>query len=330
MAPKPLPLALQTLYADLLQQVSTATVRPGSVYRREIGGIAYLYAKIPVGEGRHDRFLGRCDDEQVQSRARSIEEEARRAAERRETVRMLRARGVPGPTTDLGRVLDALAYADLFNRGGVLVGTAAYQCYPPLVGHHLPASALMTQDADLATASLTLSSLHEETLEAVLKRADRSFAAVPEVDPRAPSSRFRSASGFLVDLLTPQLRKRDRNPMSLPQLGAGAVPLQHLHWLIEDPVSAVALHGPGIPVAVPQPARYAVHKLIVAQKRGADVVKRQKDLAQAKGLIVALAAADRYALSDALTDAEAHGAAGWARPLARSWKELELPEGLRD
>ena len=65
----PVPLTLQTIYADLTQQVYAAPLRPGSVYRRAIKGIEYLYAKIPVGEGRIDLFLGRVDDEAAATKA---------------------------------------------------------------------------------------------------------------------------------------------------------------------------------------------------------------------------------------------------------------------
>ena len=97
----PVPLTLQTIYADLTQQVYAAPLRPGSVYRRTIKGVEYLYAKIPVGEGRIDLFLGRADDEAAAAKALAIEEEAQRAAERRRTVRMLRSRGLPGPAPSL-------------------------------------------------------------------------------------------------------------------------------------------------------------------------------------------------------------------------------------
>jgi hypothetical protein len=320
----PVPLTLQTIYADLTQQVYAAVLRPGSVYRRTIKGVEYLYAKIPVGEGRIDLFLGRVDDEAAAAKALAIEEEAQRAAERRRTVRMLRSRGLPGPSSELGRVLDALAYAGIFARGGVLVGTAAYQCYAPLVGHSLPSSSLMTLDADLAMASLILEANEQKPFEAVLKHADKTFTGLPTLNSKALSSRFRSASGFLVDLLTPQLRRTDSNPMPLKNLQAGAIPLQHLGWLLEQPVQAVALHGAGVPVTVPQPARYAAHKLIIAQKRTGDPTKRRKDLVQAATLIEALSKADPFALTDAVADAKSKGREGWARPLERSLAELQL------
>jgi hypothetical protein len=318
----PIPLTLQTLYADLVQQAHAAAPAGGSVYKQTIKGIDYLYTRTSVGESRRDRFLGRADEAATQERAAAAREQAKSTAERRETVRILRGQGMPAPSTELGRVLDALADAGLF-KTAVLVGTAAYQSYSPILGVFLPAASLMTQDADLATASLALAGDEgDETLETILKRADKTFTGLPGLDRKAPPSRFRSKSGFLVDLLTPQLRRNDKNPMPLKQLAAGATPLQHLRWLIERPVQAVALHGAGIPIRIPAPARYGVHKLIIAQKRNAENVKRRKDLMQAKSLMEALAESDPWAWSDALADAKAQGKTGWAQPIARSMKEL--------
>ena len=63
-------------------------------------------------------------------------------------------------------------------------------------------------------------------------------------------------------------------------------------------------------------------KLIIAQKRTAENVKRQKDLMQAKSLMEALAESDPWAWKDAINDASAQGKAGWAEPIKRSLKEL--------
>jgi hypothetical protein len=104
----------------------------------------------------------------------------------------------------------------------------------------------------------------------ILRRADPTFAGRLGLNPKDLPSSFRANSGFTVDLLTPVLRRDDRNPMPLTNLRAGAVPLQHLKWLIENPVPVTVLHGSGIPAFVPQPARYAIHRLIIAQKRTAN------------------------------------------------------------
>lgn len=319
-----IPLSVRTLYADLVQQVHAGSPDFGSVYTQTIKGAAYLYANRTVGIARRHKFLGRADDPQAQARAAAIRAESRLVAERRRTVRILRSQGLPAPGTDLGRVLDVLADAGLFDEA-VLVGTAAYQCYSPLVGRLLPSASLMTQDADIATPSLTLAAAGEaDSFETILKRADKTFRPVPGLDLRAPPARFRNASGFLVDLLAPKLRRSDERPLPLEQLGAAATPLQHLRWLLESPVQAVALHGAGVGIKVPMPARYAVHKLIIAQKREGASSKRAKDLVQAGALVDALRDSDPWALADALDDARSQGRDGWRRPLERSLRELNI------
>jgi hypothetical protein len=316
--------ALQTLYADLLQQVGTAPAA-GSVYARRRDEVDYLYAKIPTGSGRVDRFLGRADDPAAQAQAAAVRSGMAQARERRRLVSMLRRGGLAGPDRTLGPILDVLAFAGLFSNGAVLVGTAAYMNSEGLVGARLPTPTLTTGDVDIATAHLALQAQPPERLESVLKRADPTFEGVPPLRPGAPSSRFRNAEGYLVDLLTPARSRSDENPIPVEGLGAGAAPLQHLAWLISDPVPAVALWGAGIPVRVPQPARFAVHKLILAQRRDpASRLKRQKDLAQARALVDVLQRQDRFALEDALADACAQGVKGWRTPIERSLAELQL------
>jgi hypothetical protein len=319
------PLTILTAYADLAQQVETAG-EEASVDETEIKGIRYLRLRHGVGATRVIEHLGRADDQAVTARAEAAKAEMRRRDERRKLVSLLK-RAMPGPTSELGKVLDAMAFAGLFRAGAVLVGTAAYQCYPPLLGQGLPSSAMMTQDADLATADLALAAdggtEQGRSMEAILKWADPSFTGVMQLDPRALPSRFRAANGFLVDLIAPQRRRTDPNPLPLPKLRAGAVPLQYLDWLIAEPVPAVALHGAGVPVLVPQPARFAVHKLILAQKRDAgSTIKRGKDLVQAKALIGALEVQAPYDLADALREAMAKGRSGWAEPICRSLSEI--------
>lgn len=320
--------ALQTLFADLAQQVATAPVA-GSVYRRNRNGIEYLYAKLPVGNDRIDRFIGKADDPQAVALADEMRQGANLMKQRRRIVSLLRSGGLPGPDRMLGATLDAIAHASLFRDGAVLIGTAAYLVSGPVLGHRLPAPTLMTGDLDLATASLLLAADPPERLEAILRRADPSFTAVMPLTRGALPSRFRNAQGYLVDLVTPQLRRSDTNPMPLAALGAGATPLQHLAWLLEDPMPTVALWGGGVPVTIPQPQRFAVHKLILAQRRdAANRMKRSKDLAQAKALIEVLLRQDRFALADALDDARARGKQGWADPIERSLSELGLAAEL--
>lgn len=330
MKPGPIPHTVQTLYADLLQHVETAPLA-GSVYRRTVQGNDYIYAKIPVGSTRVDRFIGKVGDPAAEGDALLLQQGAELAGQRRRLVAMLRREGLASPDRFMGAILDALSYAGLFQAGGVLVGTGAYLMSEPLVGSRLPAPTLMTGDLDLASANVAITADPPEAIDTILRRADPTFTGIPQLDAGAPSSRFRNASGYLVDLLTPTRNRDDSNPVPLANLGAGAAPLQHLAWLIEGSVRAVALWGSGVLVNIPQPARFAVHKLILAQRRdAANRTKRSKDLAQAKALIDVLHANDPFALEDALNDARAQGEKGWNAPLERSLKTLGLSDAFAE
>lgn len=314
--------SIRTMFADLVQQVETAPPA-GSVYTRQRDGIEYVYAKLPVGRDRVDRFIGKSGDPEAEAQAASLRRGGELARSRREIVSMLKRHGLAGPDRALGAALDAIAFAGLFKQGAVLVGTGAYMMFEPLVGSRLPAPTLMTGDLDLATAKLALTADPPERMEDVLRRADPTYEGIPQLDPRQPPSRFRNAEGYLVDLLTPIRSRADQNPMPLKALDAGAAPLQYLDWLIREPMPTVALWGSGIAVQVPQPARFAVHKLILAQRRDpANRHKRSKDLDQARALIDTLLIHDRFALEDVLTDARGKGRAGWAEPIARSLAEI--------
>lgn len=313
---------LQTLFAELAQQLASAA-RGGTIYTRERDGITYYYAKIAVGVDRIDTFIGKVGDAAAEEQVESLRRGMELAKSRRKLVSLLRQAGLPTPHKTIGATLDAVAYAGLFGAGAVLVGTGAYMMSGPLVGHFLPEPTLMTGDLDLATANLALSAEPPESFEGILKRADPTFRSVMQLDPRKPPSRFSTADGFLVDLIAPVRRKADSNPVPMKQLKAGAAPLQHIDWLISEPVQTIALWGAGVPINVPQPAKFAVHKLILAQKREAGMrLKRQKDLAQADALIEALLANDPYALEDAMDEARAKGSRGWAVPIERSLAEL--------
>ena len=340
---KPLQPALLTLYADLLQQLQETTLLAGSVRTQEVKGRDYLKANTTIGVQRTTLYIGAATDPEAKRKANAIQDEMQRARARRQTVGLLRRSGIPAPTTEMGRVLEVLASANLFRKGAVLVGTGAYQCYSPLVGTMLPAASMMTQDVDLATASLALSAGEGQTseinsedqtggpgsspsLEDILRRADPTFTGILGLTPAAFPSHFRAKSGFMVDILVPVRSRADPNPMPIPALRAAGAPLQHLDWLIDSPNPAAALYGAGVLVSVPQPARYAVHKLILAQKRGPASVKRQKDLDQAKALIEALKQTDPFAVADVLEDARSRGKRGWRDPIDRSLQQLRLTE----
>jgi len=82
-----------------------------------------------------------------------------------------------------------------------------------------------------------------------------------------------------------------------------------------------------IPVALPGPARFAVHKLIIAQERVLNRdIKAIKDLQQANEIVQALLAFGKEAeIRDAIASA-----GKWGGALANINKSIDAPNGLSD
>lgn len=119
-------------------------------------------------------------------------------------------------------------------------------------------------------------------LPGVLERLNMGFLPVPPFDPRRPSTSFKVRGQALrVDVLTPG-RDEDAKPVRIDALGTAAQPLRYLDYLVEAPERAIVLDGSAVLVNAPQPARFALHKLVVATSRpAATQTKAEKDVAQA-------------------------------------------------
>jgi hypothetical protein len=317
---RPIPLNFQTMYADLLQSKGLADIAHGSISTRKIKGKEYLYVTTKDGSKRHQRSLGLASDPAVKAKAGEIRRAAVHAKGLRTTVSALKKAYIPGPSLPLGRVLEAIANAGLFKQGVVLVGTAAYQTYPCLVGAYLPSSALTTNDADLLVSSF-VSKDEPQDLEKILQRADPTFRALMSADDRLPKV-FRAANDLQVDILTKFGRGR-KSPILIEALQCSAEALAYMEYLAEESIEAVALYGTGVLVSVPPPIRYAVHKLLIAQERRAQSPKRAKDLKQARDLLDVFSETDSVALEEALEEAKERGPK-WKKNINASLREIKM------
>jgi hypothetical protein len=118
------------------------------------------------------------------------------------------------------------------------------------------------------------------------------------------------------------LRRGNESPVEIRGLGASAQALPFRDYLVENPERVLLLHGSGVPVLVPQPARYGIHMLIDARLRPTtEGGKRAKDLAQASAIREALLSNNPDAWNDALDDARARGAK-WAKHVDASLSVL--------
>lgn len=284
----------------------------GSIEERIRGGRIYLYDKFRIGTAMKSRYLGEGTPE-LRARVERAAELKAAAEARREKMarlaRVLRAEGFVATDQDTGSLLLAFARAGLFRLGGTLIGTAAYALYQGELGVRFDSDELaQTGDIDFASferLSVALEDKVEENPGGILQALE--FEPVPGVHDRQVW-RWRQTNGeALVAFLTPAFGEETVKP--LPALGVSAQGLNYLNFLIAEPIPAVALYRSGVLVQIPRPERFAIHKLIVADRRrdGPDQFKARKDRAQAAHLIGILAQDRPEDLQQAYLDARSRG-----------------------
>jgi hypothetical protein len=90
-------------------------------------------------------------------------------------------------------------------------------------------------------------------------------------------------------------------PFSRGLLGAHAIGLPHLKFLLEQMTHSVLLGRERIvPITVPHGGRFCVHKLAVYALRGCNNPKSRKDVAQAALLAAAMSQDQEFMLHDAI------------------------------
>jgi len=156
----------------------------------------------------------------------------------------------------------------------------------------------------------------------ILKNIDPTFRAVPHLSAPNVAANYINGADYRVEILTDNRGAESDRLALLPALRTHAQPLRFLDYLLLDAIPAAVLWDGGVLVNVPKPERYAVHKLIVAQRRTATAAKRPKDLLQASALFDALAERRPTDLAAAWAEAYDRGPK-WRRPLKDALPQLD-------
>lgn len=217
-------------------------------------------------------------------------------------------------------VIDRLAAHGFFRAGGILVGTHAFIAYQNRLGVTWDGGA-STTDLDFADVGRNLSvalpaDAHMDTHSAI---DSLNMGFVPN-NSRTTYTKAEEKD-FELDFVTS--RGRSDKPVHVEALNVTLQPLRFMEYGMENTIPAVLLTGRGpIVVNLPDPARYAMHKLIVCAERPERMrIKSRKDLLQAASLIELLHVQDPQALADAWADAAGRGP-GWQRRLADGLEQL--------
>jgi hypothetical protein len=324
-------LAYATLIAELLDRALDAQFdadfdEAGAFIKVKSKGREYWYYKPSIRSGRDDvrTYVGPVVDDQISTRVAAFRSHKSDYQARRKIVATLvREARLFSPQQRVGDIVEALWKVGLFRLRACIVGTIAYQTYGTVLGYRLAGAAMQTGDIDLAlflSISVSVDDSIPPILD-VLRNVDDRFRATPHLNDNLGTTKFEASGGLRVEFMTPNRGSDDfvGKPARMPSLGgAAAEPLRFLDFLIHEPVRTVMLHKGGIPVLVPNPSRFAVHKLIVAARRLAGSQKDLKDLSQADQLAEALDANGRAdELQEVFQEAQARGPA-WRTALDTS------------
>ncbi|MGV3553445.1 nucleotidyltransferase family protein [Rhizobium sp.] len=330
------PLA-HSAYHDLLASLRDEAVSDirGTPTRTERNGRVYWYDSYRVGSDVKKAYIGE-DSEPLRARLDRIEslreDREQRRRNRSRLIRLLRAEGFLGVDAATGSLLNALAMGGVFRLGGTIVGTQAFRLYEGELGVRFTFDqTAQTQDIDIASFERLSIALEDEVPEPLAKVfKDFSFEATPSLDQHKTWRWKQTRNEMLVEFLTPSFSEaEDLRP--LPALGVHAQSLHYLNYLLAEPIHAAVTYRDGVLVQIPRPERFAIHKLIVADRRleGADGLKSIKDRLQAAFLIETLAADRPGDLQDAIEDALSRGKR-WHARIAASVDRMPSIKGYFD
>jgi len=221
----------------------------------------------------------------------------------RDSSKKLRKLGFAASDNSTALTLAVLFNAGIFNRGAVLVGTHAYGALLNSLGAHIIPYPL-TEDVDIATR-LELAGVPSRALLDILKETGLPFVEVPSLRHKEPPTSFKVRGQRLkVDLLVPAKGEPYRS-VAVPLLGAHAIGLPHLDYLLQEPVRSIVVGRDRlVPVTLPKPGRYCVHKLAVSTLRQSGSSKTDKDVFQAAVLAAVLSVTREYELEEAVDEAD--------------------------
>jgi hypothetical protein len=319
------------LRRSLLDEASSS-IR-GTPTRVDRNGKIYWYDSYRIGSDVRKTYIG---EESPELSGRLDNHKALRQGvkdrnkHRTRLIRILRAEGFQGVDAATGSLMSALAGAGVFRLGGTVVETHAFRLYEGVLGVRYSIDDMaQTGDIDIASfehMSLALEDVGAPPLLEVL--GDFSFAPVPSSDDNGVWRWRQTRNDLMVEFLTPSFEEVE-GIRPLAGLGVNAQSLHHLNYLIADPIRAVAVYRGGVLVQVPRPERFAIHKLIIADRRqdGADSLKAEKDRLQAAFLIEVLAEDRPDELLEAYVDAREAGP-GWQERLDATLDRLPRVKGV--
>ncbi len=285
------------LYSDLMQKVVDSELSllstQGSFVVKKIAGKRYWYHQSKQFSGQRNQVCIGPETpnllDQIERTKELKQDISEIIHERKRLVALLSVAGASLEKGRAAKLIERMASVGLFRNGGMLVGSYAFSHYGNMLGVSFESDLRRTEDMDFSMDRKIEIGM-SRNLDLDIKDVDSTFKFPLQINPSSPPFEMIVSDGFKVEFLTEKQQDvSDNTPVLIERFGVHAQPLDYLDYLIENVQSAVMLHGVGTLVKLPDPARFAFHKLAVSQLRPAALkTKADKDLQQALSLFEVL------------------------------------------
>ena len=329
-------LATQTAYAQLFQTALEVQSRKliadlsGNFVSKKIRAQTYWYYRYSVAkDNRVQVYLG-PDSAAIQALIAKKQSQASLAvagALRRQLKIAIAADACTTPSAQL-KPIRRLAEYGFFQAGGVLVGSHAFAAYSNMLGIRWANDSIhKTLDVDFAHAGKNLSLAIDPSFKinttTAIQSLEEGFLPRISATGRSGSWAHPTDPDFIIDFLTPKSSVDDA-PFECEQLGIALQPLKFMEFSLENIQQAILFNSTDTAIVnVPDPSRYAIHKLIVYVERlSSNSVKAHKDLTQSAALIEVLKRDRPDDLFDCFADAAGRGP-GWKKRVDQGVRALE-------
>lgn len=299
-----LDVSLRTIYAQAkelaLAQRTIPLLTAGSIQTEERAGGRFVYRyRYDASGKRIAEYLGAESSPEMSAKLERARQEIADQGTIAEYSQKLRRIGFYGADNSTVITVASLFNAGVFGGGGVLIGTHAFGAILNELG--VTASPFpMTEDVDMVAKSIELAALPEGGFLGLLGKTGLPFHEVPTLKRGGPSTSFKVRGRKLrVDLLVPA-RGKPYAPVRIPHLGTHAMGLPYLEYLLKSSIPSVLIGRDRIvPVTVPHPGWFCLHKLALYELRtGGENSKREKDVLQGAMLVSALAQDQDFLLTE--------------------------------
>ena len=217
-------------------------------------------------------------------------------------------RGAGGQINELShfKTIALLAQQNLFRKGVYIIGSQGFVSICNALGISVNTPFLRANEFVSQGLSLAIPDERHSVPDspAALKKFDDNFNLIPELDEKNRGANLSTSLEIKktkVDFLTADSGKVE--PVNFDDLGIAAKPLRFMGFLLGgEPLKGLFIGTYAITVTLPNPARFAIHKLIISQERPHHFKTRsQKDIAQAAILLDYLIDEDPAQVIDALS-----------------------------